>query len=403
MVLVARTARAGARDRPPARFEIQVETPQASSPPTVPLVARMIHAAAAAAPVCTTAPTTTAACAASRRIRAWSTRPPTMPRPYAGRRGRHRRTALRRLDERAARRRRRRGPRGVAVARPAGPPVAGARVLPGLGPARGAAPTRYIATFAFYREGVPAAAARLRDYLGQAETGFLDEPATAKALAAFLLRGLDCGAVDESEVGDRARAAGRLGPARDRPVLELPPLGLLGREGKRRCLTRCATTSTARSCSPSCLCWSVRRRRRRPGSTRSSSGGRGRTSQCPADTDVDAFVGAVGDAGVQLVGLNFAAGDLAGPDLGLVSVPDRSRSSATTSTSPSGSASGWGAGPSTRCTATGWTASRRSSRTRSALRTWRWPPGPRRRIGATVLVEPVSGPKPYPLRTAADG
>lgn len=24
------------------------------------------------------------------------------------------------------------------------------------------------------------------------------------------------------------------------------------------------------------------------------------------------------------------------------------------------------------------------------------------RIGATVLVEPVSGPKPYPLRTAAD-
>jgi citrate lyase beta subunit len=62
-------------------------------------------------------------------------------------------------------------------------------------------PTRYIATYAFYRQGFPAAVARLRDYLGRAESGFLDEPATARALAAFLCRGLDCGAVDESEVG----------------------------------------------------------------------------------------------------------------------------------------------------------------------------------------------------------
>ena len=43
----------------------------------------------------------------------------------------------------------------------------------------------------------------------------------------------------------------------------------------------------------------------------SSSGGRGRTA-VPADADVDAFVAAVRDAGVQLVGLNFFAGDLAG-------------------------------------------------------------------------------------------
>ena len=44
----------------------------------------------------------------------------------------------------------------------------------------------------------------------------------------------------------------------------------------------------------------------------------------PGDGDVDAFVGAVRDSGVQLVGLNFFAGDLAGPDCGVLSIPDRS-------------------------------------------------------------------------------
>lgn len=60
--------------------------------------------------------------------------------------------------------------------------------------------TRYVATYAFYREGLPAAAARLRAYAGKAGGGVLDEPATAFALASFLLRGLDCGALDEVEV-----------------------------------------------------------------------------------------------------------------------------------------------------------------------------------------------------------
>ena len=43
----------------------------------------------------------------------------------------------------------------------------------------------------------------------------------------------------------------------------------------------------------------------------------------PADTDVDGFVAAVRDAGVQLVGLNFFAGDMPGGDRGLVSWPAR--------------------------------------------------------------------------------
>ena len=44
---------------------------------------------------------------------------------------------------------------------------------------------------------------RLRDYLDRRSGGILDEPATARALAGFLRRGLDCGALDPDE-GDVA-------------------------------------------------------------------------------------------------------------------------------------------------------------------------------------------------------
>ncbi|GLF97103.1 DUF6986 family protein [Streptomyces yaizuensis] len=61
-------------------------------------------------------------------------------------------------------------------------------------------PTRYAAVFAFYREGFAPAARRLAAYADRAGGDILDEPATAKALAAYLLRGIDCGAVDTAEV-----------------------------------------------------------------------------------------------------------------------------------------------------------------------------------------------------------
>jgi citrate lyase beta subunit len=63
-------------------------------------------------------------------------------------------------------------------------------------------PTRFAATFAFYREGLDAAAGRLRTYVGRQASGVLDEPATARALADFLLRGLDCGALSGAEVAE---------------------------------------------------------------------------------------------------------------------------------------------------------------------------------------------------------
>jgi hypothetical protein len=61
-------------------------------------------------------------------------------------------------------------------------------------------PSRFAATYLFYREGLEAAAARLRAYVGEGESGYLDEPATAAALAGFVLRGVECGAIDQSEV-----------------------------------------------------------------------------------------------------------------------------------------------------------------------------------------------------------
>jgi citrate lyase beta subunit len=60
--------------------------------------------------------------------------------------------------------------------------------------------TRYVATYAFFRAALPAAAARLSAYVSRVEGGVLDEPATARALATVVLRGLDCGALDVAEV-----------------------------------------------------------------------------------------------------------------------------------------------------------------------------------------------------------
>jgi hypothetical protein len=59
--------------------------------------------------------------------------------------------------------------------------------------------TRYTGTYGFFRDGLAVSTARLRAYAEKAESDVLDEPATAQALAGFLVRGLDCGALDEAE------------------------------------------------------------------------------------------------------------------------------------------------------------------------------------------------------------
>jgi hydroxypyruvate isomerase len=122
----------------------------------------------------------------------------------------------------------------------------------------------------------------------------------------------------------------------------------------------------------------------------------------PADADVDAFVRAIRDAGVQLIGLNFFAGDLAGPDAGVLSIPERSAQFRDNLDV----AVGIGEQLDVRAfnalygnRVDGVAAEQQDElagdnvgRAADAAA----------RIGATVLVEPVSGPKPYPLRTADD-
>ncbi len=122
----------------------------------------------------------------------------------------------------------------------------------------------------------------------------------------------------------------------------------------------------------------------------------------PADRDVDAFVATVADSGVQLVGLNFFAGNLAGPDCGVLSIPDRAGAFLDNIDVTVGIGERLGVRafnalygnrvPDERPEAQDELGTENLVRAASAAN----------RIDATVLVEPVSGPKPYPLRTAAD-
>ena len=61
-------------------------------------------------------------------------------------------------------------------------------------------PTRYAATYGFYRDGLADAERRLRDYFERTGSAVLDEPATVRALADFVLRALHCGATSADEV-----------------------------------------------------------------------------------------------------------------------------------------------------------------------------------------------------------
>jgi hydroxypyruvate isomerase len=122
----------------------------------------------------------------------------------------------------------------------------------------------------------------------------------------------------------------------------------------------------------------------------------------PSDREVDGFVTAIRDAGVQLVGLNFFAGDLAGPDAGVLSIPSRSQEfrdniQVTVGIGAALRASAFNAlygnrVPEAEPAAQDELATENIVAAATAAAT----------IGATVLIEAVSGPKPYPLRSADD-
>ena len=105
---------------------------------------------------------------------------------------------------------------------------------------------------------------------------------------------------------------------------------------------------------------------------------------------------------MRLVGLNFFAGDLAGPDCGVLSIPARSSQfrdnvPVTIEIGRRLGVSAFNALYGNRVEGVRPGVQDEVARDNLAMAT-KEAAG----IGATVLIEPVSGPKPYPLRTAAD-
>jgi hydroxypyruvate isomerase len=122
----------------------------------------------------------------------------------------------------------------------------------------------------------------------------------------------------------------------------------------------------------------------------------------PSDAAVAAFVRAVRDAGVQLVGLNFFAGDLAGPDCGVLSIPDRSAQFRDNIDVAVGIGEQLGVSAFNALYGNRVDDASVDEQDALARENLGRAADAAARIGATVLVEPVSGPKPYPLRTADD-
>jgi hydroxypyruvate isomerase len=122
----------------------------------------------------------------------------------------------------------------------------------------------------------------------------------------------------------------------------------------------------------------------------------------PDGSEVDRFVAAVEDAGVQLVGLNFFAGDMAGGDRGLVSWPARSaefRDNIDIALA---------LGARLGCRAFNALYGNRvddatpEQQDELAVENLALAAKAAAEHGAVVLLEPVSGAPRYPLRTAAD-
>lgn len=121
----------------------------------------------------------------------------------------------------------------------------------------------------------------------------------------------------------------------------------------------------------------------------------------PTDAAVDGFVRAIEDAGVQLVGLNFFAGDMASGDRGLVSWPGRVEEFQDNVRLAVDIADRLG------CKAFNALyglrlPGRAEEQDELAATNLAFAAKEAARIDATVLVEPVSGAPAYPVRTAAE-
>lgn len=122
----------------------------------------------------------------------------------------------------------------------------------------------------------------------------------------------------------------------------------------------------------------------------------------PDQADIDALVKAIDDAGVQLTGLNFTAGDMPGGERGLLSQPERSEEfranlDVVTAIGERTGCRSFNALYGLRVEGTDPAAQDELAAENLALAARAVD-----RIGGTVLLEPVSGAEGYPLKTSAD-
>jgi hydroxypyruvate isomerase len=122
----------------------------------------------------------------------------------------------------------------------------------------------------------------------------------------------------------------------------------------------------------------------------------------PPDAEIDAFIAAVRDAGVQLIGLNYFAGDLAGADCGVLSIPARSAEFRDNVAVTMGIGEALGVPAFNALYGNRVSDVITEQQDDLATENLALAAKAAAAIGGTVLVEPVSGPKPYPLRTASD-
>jgi hydroxypyruvate isomerase len=122
----------------------------------------------------------------------------------------------------------------------------------------------------------------------------------------------------------------------------------------------------------------------------------------PSDAEVDAFVAAVQDAGVQLTGLNFAAGDMASGDRGLVSWPGRAGELRDAVAVAVGIGGRLGTRVFNALYGNRVDGVSPEEQDELAAENLTAACAAAAEIGATVVLEPLSGASRYPLRTAAD-
>lgn len=122
----------------------------------------------------------------------------------------------------------------------------------------------------------------------------------------------------------------------------------------------------------------------------------------PTDREIGQFVDAVRESGVQLTGLNFFAGDLAGADCGVLSIPDRAQQFRDNVEVTVGIGEQLGVSAFNALFGNRVDNASPAEQDELGVEMLALAAAAAGRIGATVLLEPVSGPKPYPLRTADD-